>query len=57
MLKSLPKVYYEYQGQKLTLNKLCAVVRKKRGRVKILASIMVGIGQLENGEQVSARIV
>lgn len=57
MLKSLPKVYYDYQGQKLTLNKLYAAVRKKRGRAKILASIVVGIGQLENGEQVSARIV
>ena len=32
MLKSLPTVKYEYQGQKLTLNKLYAAVRKKRGR-------------------------
>ena len=57
MLKSLPTVKYEYQGQKLTLNKLYAAVRKKRGRARILASIVVGIGQLENGEQAMARIV
>lgn len=57
MLKSMPKVYYDYQGQKLTLNKLYATVRKKRGRAKILASVTVGIGQLEGGEQVSAKIV
>ncbi len=57
MLKHMPTVKYEYQGQKLTLNKLYAAVRKKRGRAKILASIVVGIGQLSIGEQVSARIV
>ena len=57
MLKSMPTVYYDYQGQKLTLNKLYATVRKKRGRAKILASVTVGIGQLEDGEQVSAKIV
>lgn len=57
MLKSMPKVYYDYQGQKLNLNKLYANIRKKRGRAKILASVTVGIGQLEGGEQVSAKIV
>jgi hypothetical protein len=30
---------------------------KKRDRAKILASVTVGIGQLEGGEQVSAKIV
>jgi hypothetical protein len=53
----MPTVKYEYQGQKLTLNKLYAAVRKKRGRAKILASIVVGLGQMPNGEQVYARIV
>jgi hypothetical protein len=57
MLKSLPTVKYEYQEQKLTLNKLYAAVRKKRGRAKILASIVVGIGQMSSGEQVQARII
>ncbi len=57
MLKSMPTVKYEYQGQRLTLNKLYAAVRKKRGRAKILASIVVGIGQMSSGEQAQARIV
>lgn len=57
MLKSVPTVKYEYQGQKLTLNKLYATVRKKRGRAKILASIIVGIGQMPNGESAQAKIV
>ena len=57
MLKSLPTVKYEYQGQKLTLSKLYAAVRKKRGRAKILASIVVGIGQMSSGEQIQARII
>lgn len=57
MLKSLPTVKYEYQGQKLTLNKLYAAVRKKRGRAKVLASVIVGIGQMPNGEPVPAKIV
>jgi len=57
MLKSVPTVKYEYQGRKLTLNKLYAAVRKKRGRAKILASIIVGIGQMPSGEPVLAKIV
>lgn len=57
MLKSMRTIYYDYEGQKLTLSKLYATVRKKRGRAKILASIVVGIGQLESGEQLPARIV
>lgn len=57
MLKAMPKVYYEYQGQKLNLNQLYAAVKKRRGRARILSSIVVGIGQLENGEQLAARIV
>jgi len=57
MLKSMPTVKYAYQGQELTLNKLYGAVRKKRGRAKILASIVVGIGKLSSGEQAYARIV
>ncbi|MEW5954413.1 MAG: transposase [Bacillota bacterium] len=40
MLKPVPTIKYEYHGQKLTLNKLYAAVKKQRGRAKILASIM-----------------
>jgi hypothetical protein len=57
MLKAMPTVKYEYVGHKLTLNKLYAAVRKKRGRAKILASIVVGIGQMPDDEQAYARIV
>lgn len=57
MLKSVPTVKYEYQGQKLTLNNLYATVKKKRGRAKILTSIIVGIGQMPSGEPVLAKIV
>ena len=57
MLKSMPTVKYEYQGQKLTLNQLYAAVKKKRGQAKILSSIIVGIGQMSSGEPVLARIV
>ena len=57
MLKSMPNIKYEYQGQKLNLNKLYTAVRKKRGRAKILASVVVGIGPMPNGDQALARIV
>lgn len=57
MLKAMPKVYYQYQGKSLNLNQLYKTIRKKRGRAKILASIVVSIGQMENGDQLQARIV
>ena len=57
MLKSLPKVYYQYQGKNMNLNALYASVKKKRGRAKILASIIVDIGKDESGEPIRAKIV
>ena len=57
MLKAIPKVYYDYQGKSLNLNRLYATVKKKRDRAKILSSIVVGIGQMQNGDQLQARIV
>jgi len=57
MIKSMPTVRYEYQGQMLTLNKLYAAIRKKRGRAKILASVTVGIGLTPSGEHLQAKIV
>ncbi len=57
MLKSLPKVYYQYQGKNMNLNALYASVKKKRGRAKILASIIVDIGKDESGEPIKAKIV
>ncbi|MDC3415142.1 transposase [Terrihalobacillus insolitus] len=57
MLKSMHRVYYTYEGEKYTLNQLYKKVRKKRGRAKILASVIVSIGLDDNGKDVQARIV
>jgi hypothetical protein len=57
MLKHLPTVHYTYKGGSYTLNQLYKKVRKKRGRAKILASILVGLGPDENGKEVQARII
>lgn len=57
MMKSMKTVKYSYQGRRLDLNGLYAAVRKKRGKAKILASVIVGIGKDEDGNEVSAKIV
>jgi hypothetical protein len=41
MLKSMPNIYYSYQGRAMTLNQLYKAVRKKRGKAKFLASVIV----------------
>ena len=57
MLKRMPRVYYTYEGQKYTLTQLYQVVRKKRGRAKILASVVVSLGLDDNEKEIQARIV
>ncbi|MGJ8540341.1 IS4 family transposase, partial [Heyndrickxia faecalis] len=58
MLKDLPRVSYHYEGQSYRLSQLYKMVRKKRGRAKILASIVVGLGHNdEYGQEIQARIV
>jgi len=57
MIKCSPKVHYTYAGQSYTLNQLYKIVRKKRGRAKILASIIVGLGSDENNEEIQGRII
>lgn len=57
MLKAMPRVYYTYEGQKLNLNGLYKTVRKKRGKAKILASVIVTLGTNEEGQEVQARII
>lgn len=57
MLKAMPKVRYEYEGHRFTLKELYTAVRKRRGRAKILASVIVTIGQDEQGNPVSVKIV
>jgi len=54
MVKATPKIYYTYQGKKADLKQIYSTVKKKRGRAKILASVVVGLP----GEQsVKAKLV
>jgi hypothetical protein len=57
MLKNMHRVYYELDGKKYTLNQLYKAVRKKRGRAKILASVVVSLGLDKNDNEIKARIV
>jgi hypothetical protein len=57
MLKDTEKVTYELQGWPLTLKELYKSVRKRCGRAKVLAEVMVTIGNDEQGIPVAARIV
>jgi hypothetical protein len=57
MLKVTEKIYYRYQGQDLHLAAIYRKIRKRRGRAKVLASVMVGIGKNNKGIPVSAKIV
>lgn len=58
MIKRSPKIHYTYEGESYTLNQLYKKVRKKRGRAKILASILVGLGHHDkDGKEVQARII
>jgi hypothetical protein len=52
MLKDHPKWFYEYQGKKLRLSELYGKLKKKRGRAKVKAQVIV---TLSNAEQ--AKIV
>ncbi|UJF35900.1 IS4 family transposase [Paenibacillus hexagrammi] len=57
MLKAMPKVFYTYNGSKLNLSQLYAAVRKKRGKAKMLASVIVTLGAAEQEMEIQARIV
>jgi len=41
MGKDMPKVFYRHQGQWLTLGRLFAKLKKRRGKARILASVVV----------------
>ena len=43
MVKAMPKVRYLFEGKELPLNQLYRAIRKKPGRAKILASVIVHI--------------
>ena len=57
MLKDMHRVYYTYNGSKYTLGQLYKVLRKKRGRAKILSSAVVGLGKDQNGNEVQVKII
>jgi hypothetical protein len=57
MLKALPKIYYGYGDKRLNLKSLYAAVKKKRGRAKTLASVIVTIGYKEDGTPIQAKIL
>ncbi len=52
MAKDMPKVLYQYEGQKLRLSALYKRIRKRRGKARILASVIV-----ETGEKQKVKIV
>jgi len=57
MLKDTGNVTYELQGWPLTLKELFKSVRKRCGRAKVLAEVMVTIGPDDQGIPVAAKIV
>lgn len=57
MLKITEKIFYHYQGEDLHLAAIYRKIRKRRGRAKILASIMVSIGEDDKGIPVPVKIV
>jgi hypothetical protein len=57
MLKVTEKIFYRYQGEDLHLAAIYRKIRKRRGRAKILASIMVEIGEDDKGILIPAKIV
>jgi hypothetical protein len=57
MLKVTEKIFYRYQGKDLHLAAIYRKIRKRRGRAKILASVMVEIGKNDKGIPVPAKIV
>jgi hypothetical protein len=57
MLKDTGKVTYELQGWPLTLKDLYKSVRKRCGRAKVLAEVLVTIGSDDQDNPVPAKIV
>lgn len=56
MLKNTPKIHYTFNGEKKSLREIYRTVRKRRGRAKYLASVMVELHDKE-GNFVPAKIV
>lgn len=57
MVKAMPKVFYTYEGKKLNLKSLYSMLKKKRGKSKIKASVIVEIGEDSQATPIKAKIV
>jgi hypothetical protein len=55
MVKNTPKVFYELNGQSLTLSKIYRMIRKRRGKANIKGSVIVGIGEKQEAKLVFVR--
>ena len=54
MIKKSSRIYYEYEGKQLSINKIFGICKKRRGRSKYLLSVNVMVGK---DEKIPARIV
>ena len=54
MVKKSSHIYYEYEGEQLSIKKIFGVCKKRRGRSKYLLSVNVMIGK---DQQIPAKIV
>ena len=57
MVKAMPRVYYTFNGKVKNLKDIYASVKKRRGKAKILSSVIVGIGTDSDGQEILAKIV
>ena len=54
MIKKSSRIYYEYEGEQLSINKIFGISKKRRGRSKYLLSVNVMIGK---DQKIPAKIV
>ena len=54
MIKKSSRIYYEYEGKPLSVNKIFGICKKRRGRSKYLLSVNVMVGK---DERIPAKIV
>ena len=57
MLKDTGKIHYTFHGRSVTLKELYKSVRKRSGRARVLAEVIVTIGNDDKGIPVVAKIV
>lgn len=57
MVKAIPKVFYTYEGKKYNLKSLYSAIKKKCGKTKIKASVIVPIGEEEQATPIMSKIV